>query len=233
MTSESKPSYNCKYCNKSFVKESTLAAHACEKKRRAQQEKEIGVQLGLRAYLRFFEVTQGSAKSKTYDDFASGPYYNAFVKFGRHLVGIRAISPTSFIDWLLKANKKLDYWTKDSFYNEWLTEHLVKENYQDALERGIKEMQQYAEDHPELKNGFRDYFRYGNANRISFHISTGRISPWIIFNSTTGVEFLDGLGQDQLQLIMPWIDPDVWQKKFKDYAEEQQIAKEILTAAGL
>ena len=133
----------------------------------------------------------------------------------------------------MKANKKLDYWTKDSFYNEWLTEHLVKENYQDALERGIKEMQQYAEDHPELKNGFRDYFRYGNANRIAYHICTGRISPWIVFNCDSGVNFLDGLGQDQLQLILPWINPDVWQKKFKDYAEEQQIAKEILTVAGL
>ena len=42
---------SCKYCNKEFRKESTLAAHLCESKRRWQQEKETGVQLGLRAYL--------------------------------------------------------------------------------------------------------------------------------------------------------------------------------------
>ena len=61
--------YKCRYCEKDFSKESTLAVHLCEPKRRWQQEKETGVQLGLRAYLRFYEITQGSAKLKSYDDF--------------------------------------------------------------------------------------------------------------------------------------------------------------------
>ena len=68
-------SYACRYCKKEFRKESTLAAHLCEPKRRWQQEKETGVQLGFRAYLRFFEITQGSAKLKTYGDFVASPYY--------------------------------------------------------------------------------------------------------------------------------------------------------------
>ena len=63
-TIELKKSFSCKYCDKEFRKESTLAAHLCENKRRWQQEKETGVQLGLRAYLQFYETTQGSAKLK-------------------------------------------------------------------------------------------------------------------------------------------------------------------------
>lgn len=233
MTNESNQSYKCKYCDKSFARESTLAVHICEKKRRYQQEKETGVQLGLRAYLRFYEVTQGSAKLKNYDDFVASPYYSAFVKFGRHLIAIRAISPQNFIDWLLKNNKKLDHWTKDSFYEEWLADHLRRENYKDALERGIKEMQQYAEEHPELKNGFVDYFRYGNGNRICHHIATGRISPWLIFNCDSGVEFLDNLDPGQLEMILPWVDPEFWQRKFHDYIADRLDTKEILKAAGL
>lgn len=81
-TSELSQTYKCRYCDKEFRKESTLAAHVCEQKRRHQQQNETGVQFGFRSYLRFFEVTQGSAKLKTYDDFASSPYYNAFVKYG-------------------------------------------------------------------------------------------------------------------------------------------------------
>lgn len=233
MTKESKQSYKCKYCGKAFSKESTLTAHACEPKRRHQQQNETGVQLGLRAYLRFYETTQGSSKSKTYDDFASSPYYNAFVKFGRHLVGIRAVSPGHFIDWLLKNNKKLDYWCKDAFYDEWLREYLRRENYQDALERGVKEMQSYAEDHPELKNGFTDYFRYGNSNRICYHISTGRISPWVVFSCNTGTDFLASLSEEQMGIVMPWLDPDHWQRRFADYSADQQSCREILAAAGL
>lgn len=232
-TKESKPNYECRYCGKSFAKESTLAVHLCEQKRRSQQQNETGVQLGFRAYLRFYETTQGSAKLKTYEDFSASPYYNAFIRYGRYLVGIRAVNTASFTDWLLKNNKKLDYWCKDSLYTEWLMEYLKKEAVQDALERALKEMQQYADDHEDLKNGFRDYFRYGNSNRVIHHIVTGRISPWVIFNCNSGVEFLDGLTDDQVAIILPYIDPDHWQRKFKDYLADSEWVKDILQKAGL
>lgn len=232
-TSESKPSYKCRYCGKEYSKESTLAAHLCEQKRRFQQEKETGVQLGLRAYLRFYEITQGSARLKSYEDFATSPYYNAFVRYGRYLVNIRAVNTASFTDWLLKNNKKLDYWCKDTLYNEWLLDYLRREAVQDALERGLKEMQDYADSHPELANGFTDYFRYGNVNRILHHITTGRISPWILFNCETGREFLSSLGDQQVAIIAEYIAPDYWQKKFKDYLADTEWVKEVLTQARL
>ena len=93
---------------------------------------------------------------KSYEDFIKSPYYNAFVKWGRHMVGIRGINPPAFMEWLLKNNKKLDYWCKDEFYATYLHEYLRREAVQDALERALKEMQDYADDHPELKNGFND-----------------------------------------------------------------------------
>jgi hypothetical protein len=233
MTNESNQTYKCRYCEKDFRKESTLAAHLCEQKRRWQQEKETGVQLGLRAYLRFYETTQGSAKLKSYEDFVSSPYYNAFVKFGRYMVGIRGINSQHFTDWLLKNNKKIDQWCKDSFYEQWLHEYLKKESPQDALERALKEMQDYADTHPELKNGFLDYFRYGNSNRICHHVVTGRISPWIIYNCNSGVEFLDKLDEGQVAMILAWIDPDHWQRKFKDYIADTEWCKHVLEQAGL
>lgn len=232
-TNESKTNYKCRHCGKSFTKESTLTVHLCEQKRRVQQQNETGVQLGFKAYLRFYEITQGSAKLKTYEDFSSSPYYNAFVRYGRYLVGIRAVNAGSFTDWLLKNNKKLDFWCKDSLYTEWLHEYLKREATQDALERALKEMQQYADDHPELKNGFTDYFRYGNSNRIIHHITTGRISPWIIYNCVSGVEFLESLTEDQVGIILPYIEPDVWQRKFKDYIADTEWVKDILLKAGL
>lgn len=94
-------------------------------------------------------------------------------------------------------------------------------------------MQEYADTHPELKNGFTDYFRYGNNNRICHHICTGRISPWVVFNCDSGVAFLEGLDQGQVAMIMPWIDPDTWQKKFHDYAADAEWVKYVLKEAGL
>ena len=231
MTNESSQSYKCRYCEKEFSKESTLSVHLCEPKRRWQQETETGVQFGLRSYLRFYETTQGSAQLKSYADFVASPYYNAFVKFGRYCVSIGAINFASFVDWLLKNNKKLDYWCKDTFYEEWMLEYLKKEAVQDALERALKEMEDYAGT-SDLAN-FAHYFRYGNSNRICHHIATGRVSPWVVYNCDSGIEFLERLGEEHLAIILPYIDPDHWNLKFKDYMADVEWCKHILKAAGL
>ena len=230
---ESKSTYKCRYCEKSFSKESTLVVHLCEPKRRWQQEKEVGVQLGLKAYLRFYEITQGSAKLKSYEDFVKSSYYNAFIKFGRYSQDIRCINYTNYLEWLLRNNKKIDNWCSDRLYEEWLPGYLQKEAVQDALERALKEMQDYAEANTDLKNGFTDYFRFGQPNRILFHITSGRISPWVVYNSESGVAFLDGLSEEQIQIVLPWIDPEHWQRKFTDYMADTEWVKDILKKAGL
>jgi hypothetical protein len=207
--------------------------HLCEPKRRWQQEKEVGVQLGLKAYLRFYEITQGSAKLKSYEDFVKSSYYNAFVKFGRYSQDIRCINYTNYLEWLLRNNKKIDNWCSDRLYEEWLPGYLQKEAVQDALERALKEMQDYAEANTDLKNGFTDYFRFGQSNRILFHITSGRISPWVVYNSESGVAFLDGLSEEQIQIVLPWIDPEHWQRKFTDYMADTEWVKDILKKAGL
>jgi len=226
---ETTSSHVCKYCAKGFKKESTLAVHLCEPKRRHQQQNEKGVQIGLNAYLRFYEMTQGSAKFKTYDDFAKSPYYNAFVKFGRQCVMINAINVERYIDWLLKNNKKLDHWAKDSMYDEYLQQYLRTEALTDALQRAINYSISWGE---EKGCEPHDVLRYGNSNTVTYAISTGKISPWIIYNCESGQQFLNNMNTDQIQIVWPWIDSDFWQKKFRDYPADQAYAEEILRQAG-
>lgn len=232
MTNESSPSFKCKYCDKAFRKESTLAAHQCESKRRWQQEKEVGVQFGLQSYLRFYELTQGSARLKSYADFVTSSYYLAFVKFGRYMVEIRAVNPRMFIDWVIKENKKLDHWTHEKTYVEYLFQYLKKEAPSDAMERALLEMQAYADEIKTLAS-FNDYFRYGNENRICGHIANGRISPWVLYNCASGIEFLEKLNEGQLGLIIQWIDPDYWKSKFNSHVGDTEWIKLILKEAGL
>lgn len=193
----------------------------------------MGVQFGLMAYLRFFEVTQGSAKLKSYADFVTSPYYLAFVAFGRHMQAIRAVNPRAFIDWVIKQNKKLDHWTHEAVYVEYLHQYLKREATQDALERALIEMQEYVDDHLEITQGLSGYFRNGNGNRICHHIANGRISPWIVYNCDSGIAFLDSLTEEQIAIIIDWIDPDYWQRKFKDYVADTEWVKMILKEAGL
>jgi len=203
--------------------------HSCEPRRRRQEKDERGVQLGFQAYIKFFELTQGSAKLKTYDDFADSPYYRAFVKFGRYCVDIRAVNPARFIEWVLKQNKKIDHWCKDSIYTEYLLDYLKLENVSDALARAVEFGISWQE---QTSNPAHDCLRYGNSNAMCHAITTGRISPWVIYNSESGQKFLSELSPDQIAMIWSYIDADIWMKKFRDYPADQEYAKDILKKAG-
>jgi hypothetical protein len=221
--------YTCQYCCKDFIKESSLAVHSCEPRRRRQERDEPGVRLGFNAYIKFYELTQGSAKLKTFDDFADSPYYRAFVKFGRYCVDIRAINPEQFVRWVLKQNKKIDHWARDTVYTEYLTEYLRVENVNDALARAMEFGIAWSE-----KSGHpaEDCLRYGNTNAMVYAVSAGRISPWILYNCNSGQKFLGELDATQIAMIWPYIDSEVWMKKFSDYVADQEYVKEMLTKAG-
>ena len=221
--------YECRYCKKSFVKETSLAVHMCEPKRRFQERDERGVQLGLHAYLKFYELTQGSAKLKTFDDFAASPYYRAFVKFGRYCVDTRSINPARFVEWLLKHNKKIDHGARDTMYTEYLIDYLKLENVNDALARAVEFGIDWSE---QSGNPAEDCLRYGNTNAICFAVTTGRVSPWVIYNSESGQQFLASLNSEQVSMIWTYINSDVWSKRFAEHPEDQAYAQEILTRAG-
>lgn len=221
--------YTCQYCKKNFVKEASLAIHSCEPRKRRQEQNESGVRMGFNAYLKFYELTQGSAKLKTYDDFCDSPYYKAFVKFGRYCVTTRVVNPARFTEWILKQNKKLDYWCSDRLYEEYLLSYLKIERMEDALTRAIEHSITWGE---EKEAPPHDYLRYGNHNTITYAITSGRISAWVLYNCESGQQFLSEMSEEHRSMIWPYIDPDVWQKKLKEDPANRIEAQELLKAGG-
>lgn len=219
----------CEYCKKSFVKETSIEAHMCEPKRRRLSRDDAGVRIGFQAYIRFYEQAQGSAKLKTYEDFCESSYYLAFTKFGRYCVGTKAINPGQFMSWLLKNQKKIDRWASDQLYTEYLIWYITVEAVEDALTRAME----YAIDWSKKNsNPSQDCVRYGNSNAICYAITTGRLSPWVIYNSESGQKFLSEANSEQLAMIWPYINTDVWNRKFADYAADREYARDILNKAG-
>ena len=223
-------SFECQFCGKSFKREKTLAVHLCEQKRRWLNKDSKYVRLGLLAYNRFYELTQGSTKEKTYEQFAKSNYYTAFTKFGRHILEISAIDPEKFIDFVIRNSVKLDKWCSDSVYETYIRELNKKETAERAVERGILLMEQWSRENDRPYNVF---FREISKPRLIHWVKSGRIGPWIIFNCSSGSAAIDALSNQEQNLIMEYLEPTFWTRKFSTRKEDVEFVQMVLQEAGL
>ena len=222
--------FNCVHCGKSFMKEKTLVAHMCEQKRRVLQKEEKRVQTGFFAYNRFYQLTQAAKKQKPYSDFCKSAYYNAFVKFGSFINNGNPLYPERFIDYVIKSGVKLDHWCRDELYDKYLSELVKIEPVESAVQRSLQYMMEWGE---EQNANFAHYFNYVSVNRAVHNIRDGKISPWMVMNSVSGVELLKKFSNEQLELVNQTLDIPFWVKKIRDNPADVALVKEICKETGI
>jgi len=213
------------------MKESTLVVHMCEKKRRWLQKDEKRVRYGLYAFQRFYKLSAGTKKEKTYTDFVDSQYYNAFVKFGSFLNNVQPLYPEKYIDYVVTSGVKLDHWAKDELYEKYVLEFILKEDVHTALERSIITMTQWAaENEPAPWN---HYFQHISLNRAVWHIKDGKISPWLLLNCSSGKAMLSKFNDEQLEMVYHVINPQHWAMRFKRLPNDVQLVKDVARESNL
>ena len=222
--------YVCQFCNHKYMQEKTLAVHVCEQKRRYLAKNDKAVVIGYQTFNRFFQLTQKLGQNKTYDEFSHSPYYNAFVKFGSFVSNINPLYPEKFIEYVVRSGVKLDHWCREELYERYVLELIHTEAVETALERSIAHMQSWASSNNSVWN---HYFSYVSSNRAVYDIKDGKVSPWLVLNSTTGKAMLAGFRDDQLAAISNIIDPQVWVKKFKNQKFDLELVKQVVKEAKL
>ncbi len=227
--SVTKSEFSCEFCNRSFQRETTMIKHLCENKRRWQDKDQPGNRIGFQSWLNFYTKNTGTKKKKTYTDFTKSAYYIAFVKFGHYCVDLKCINVTRYADWLLKNQIKIDSWCSDKNYTSFLIEYLRTEDHMDAIARSIETTIDMSK---EAGIATKDCLRYANKNRIAYAITTGKISPWMLYQSESGVKFLEELDESQQKMIIDYINPEQWAIKFRRNTEMVTQVKELLNQAG-
>lgn len=222
--------YICEYCKSQFTREKTLVVHMCEPKRRFIMKDEKHVIIGYHTFNKFFQFVQKNLSNKSYNDFATSPYYNAFVKFGSFVNNINPLYPDKFIDWIIKSGVKLDHWCKEELYERYVLELIHTESVETALERSIRCMTEWAQKNNSV---WDHYFRYASSNRAVYDIKDGKISPWLLLNCESGKKLLSELLDEQLNSISTIIDPQVWRRKFKEQKSDLEFVKQVVKESTL
>ena len=218
----------CEFCGKSFVKETTIAKHMCEIKRRWQDRDLHGSRIAYTSWIQFYNK-HSNKKKKEYSDFITSAYYTAFVKFGNYCVDAQVLNVPRYVDWLLKNQISIDKWNKDTNYTKFIIDFCKTEDPYDGIARTIETFVEIANDDKILT---KDVLRYGNKNKICFMITKGKISPWVLYQSESGTEFISNLDMTQEKMIIDYINPEQWAIKFKRQSNIIPEVKELLRAGG-
>lgn len=219
----------CEFCGRTFRRATTVYNHICENKRRWLDRDRVGNRIGFNSWLQFYARGSSSNAKRTYLDFTKSAYYLAFVKFGNYCSDIGVLNPSRYIDWLLRNKVRIDTWTSDVEYTKYLCSYLREEDPYDALTRSVTTTEQLSK---EANVQCHDVLRWANKNSICYAITTGKISPWMLYQSRSGVEFLDKLDQTQIKMIFDYINPELWAVTFKRNDEHVASIKQLLEQAG-
>lgn len=217
--------FECEYCKRSFKREETVASHKCEKRSRHEAQNTPESRIAFQTFVLFYGKT-----TKTFEDFVDSSYYKAFSRFGEYCVQVKVISPEDYARWLIKNQKRIDDWNKDTVYTKYLVDYLPTEPVGPALTRSIHAAMKWAD---QTAAPSHDWLRYGNINTIAYAITSGRLSGWALYNSKSGHEALDKLSDSPLLAqCYPYIDSEIWGATFKKRETDQKYAKDILRQAG-
>lgn len=222
--------FTCGYCGTKFSTERTLMAHMCDMKQRHMTRDEKHVKLGFWVYCKFWEMNYRHVKQRTYEQFCTSSFFIAFTKFARYILDINAISPNAFVEFLLKSGLPIDKWHHAAVYETYVRELNKKESPSAALERNFLLMQQWA-----LETGepWTEFFRKVAPAQATSWIRSGRISPWVLYLAPGAHDLYARLSPEQTELIYTALDPEFWSLKLEQHAEDVDMIREELIAAGI
>ena len=212
-------SFECKYCNKSFKRERTLAVHMCNQKHRWNAKNELPSRIAFEAFCVFHKTCMPSnirGGSPPLEKFINSPEYNGFYIFGKYLAELKLPidQQQDFIKFVMQQGVKIKDWVKSFVLEEFIKLYSLKEDPKRAVESVILLAEAWSN---ENNRHWTEFFDKVSPSMATHFIITGRISPWIIYGTNAGQRMVDKLNERELELVINHINVNTWKHKLKKY----------------
>lgn len=222
--------WKCKYCSKTFRRETTLSTHLCVKKQRMLDSGNTEARLAFRVYQHYM-ITNTSAKTPpSLESFIDSKFYIDFAKFGRYLRDLSPLYIEKFIDFVIKSGVSIDNWRHEDVYEAYLLEILYSEDYSTAMTRSLSTMQTWAENN---NKEIFEYFTLVNLQELVYSIKTGYISPWMLYLSGTGQLAMKRMLPEHIIYLNRILNTDNWSFVFKSKVDDVKFVVSTMDAYKL
>ena len=223
--------YKCKYCNKDFVRETTLMSHLCEKKRRMIDKDLKQNRIAYQSWLIFRKLSIANVKNdKPYDDFIDNRYYTDFMKLAKHIIDLHLDKPDEFVKFIIMQSIKMNDWCKAVVYETYVKDRTKKETVERAIERSLLNMKAWAE---KTGHEWNEYFIKVSTSEAVQDIRMGRMSPWCNFATDQGSRLIDRLEPGQQQVLIDYIDPIPWRTRIMREQKNATWVQQTFNEAGI
>jgi hypothetical protein len=223
--------YKCKYCKKDFVRESTLASHLCEPKRRFLAKDDKQNRIAYQSWLLFRKLTIANIKhDKPYEEFIVNKYYADFMKLAQHIIDLNLDDPEGFVKFIIMNSIKINDWRKAVVYETYIKDRTKKETVERAIERSLLNMKAWAE---KTDGQWQDYFQAVSTPEAVQDIRMGRISPWCTFATDQGSRLIDRLEPGQVQQLVEYLEPEKWRVKVKRHQQDAEWVQQVFNQAEI
>lgn len=229
---DKKTKHQCKFCNKYLSSANSLIKHKCEPSKRYGLKDDREFRIAFLAYLRMYD-SMGGFKSTTLTneiDFVRSSLYTGFMKFGKYAHNVGMYNVPEYIEFLAKNDVALDKWCDDGIYYLFVSHISLNETPYAAIEKTIKTMHGWGE---ETGLQWSDYFESCNQYKVISNIKNGKVSPWVIYNTTSGKNFLRTLDKKTVRDLYKFVDPDKWMAKMSIHKKDVSVIVSILTKIGM
>ncbi len=223
--------FKCRYCQKDFARETTLASHMCEPKRRVLAQNDKQNRIAYQSWLLFRRLSIANIKNdKSYEEFAANRYYTGFMKLAKHIIDLGIEDPEGFVRYVVMNSVPMHKWQAAIVYESYVKDRTKKETVERAIERSVLNMKDWAE---RTGQNWEEYFLKVSTPEAVQDIRMGRISPWCTFATDQGSRLIDRLEPGQIQQLVEYIEPQSWRAKVKRHQQDATWVQHVFNEAKI
>lgn len=222
--------FKCELCNKEYKRKASFLKHKCKFKERIDNKNTAAFRFAYLAFLTFNTYMFPRSKPKSEIEFIKSSYYDNFIKYGEFMTIVKINSLEKYTRFLLDNNVPITAWCDDVVYNTYITNIIRKEKPVEAVERTILVMERWAKDN---EQPITEYFSGEKPSTILTNIHRGKLSPWVLYNTKSGKNFLRRLNSIHMDKLYEIIDPEFWKTEFTKHEKETFAIKSVLKTVGL
>ena len=221
--------YECHFCGQKFKLEARFMKHKCKEMKR---DEELRTVVGQAAWLYYQEwMKTGRKLVPNPKSFLGSRYYNAFMRFARHVRKVHLPDVHGFIKFMREHNMEPYMWTSDQVYPKYL-EYLDRRS--PPTKRANTTIDTFLAIAEKSERDVSEIFDIIDADDVITLLRRRSISPWILLNSDKFKEFYATKTNGEERIIIEsLIRPDFWVEKFAKNPKMVETMKVIVEELNL